>query len=193
MKIIIPGDPVSQARMRHSTFRGFVTTYDPRAKEKKNIRFALRDYVEGYQFQHPRITFLFHFPIPKSTTKKQLPLYKSGTLKHEKKPDVDNLIKLYLDCLDGLIFSGDQIVTLGPALKLYHPQPKTIIWITETSQVLQPWELDVAFLDGEERDTPSFSSQAYPYDSETLWTLVHGLSAHNYSLLKTNPPLTPLA
>ncbi len=188
MKIIIPGDPVCQLRARHCTIKGFAMTYDPRAKEKKTIRFLLRDYTQGYQFQHPRMTFLFHFPIPKSIPKKQLPLYNSGTLKHEKKPDVDNLIKLYMDCLDGIIFSGDQIVTLGPALKLYHPQPKTIIWITETSQVLQPWELDVAFLDVEERDTPCFCSQAYPHGSESLHSLVHGLSAHSYSPVQTNPP-----
>ena len=188
MKIIIPGDPVPQARMRHSTFRGFVTTYDPRAKEKKNIRFDLRDYASRPPVQHPRISFIFHMPIPKNIPKKMLSLYHSGTLKHEKKPDADNLIKLYLDCLDGIAFNGDQAVSLGPAIKLYHPAPKTIIFINETSHILQPWELDVSYLSVSEPDIPCFCSTAFPYDSETLWSLVRGLSGHNYSPLGTSPP-----
>lgn len=191
MKIIIPGDPVSQLRARHSTFRGYVTTYDPRAKEKKEIRYHLKDLKGTVSFLHPRLTFLFHFPIPKSIPKKHLPLYQSGTLKHEKKPDADNLVKLYMDCLDGIIFEGDQIVTLGPCLKIYHPEPKTIIWVTETSQILQPWELDVPFLDALEPDIPSFLSQDYPCGSEILWHLILGLSGHNYNPPETNPPLKP--
>lgn len=193
MKIIIPGDPVSQARMRHSTFRGFSVCYDPRAKEKKNIRWQLRDYLKEHQFQHPRITFMFHMPIPKSTPKRDLALYTSGLLKHEKKPDTDNLIKLYLDCLDGITFSGDQMVSLGPAVKLYHPEPKTIIWLTETSRILQPWELDVPFLDAVEPDIPCFCSQAFPLDSESLWLLTRGLSAHSCTPAGTSQPLAPPA
>lgn len=179
--------------MRHSNFNGFNVVYDPRAKEKKNIRWHLRDYVNSYQFQHPRVTFMFHMPIPKSIPKKELALYRSGLLKHEKKPDADNLIKLYLDCQDGINFSGDQRVSLGPAIKLYHPEPKTIIWITETSHILQPWELDVPFLDAEEPDIPCFCSQAFPHGSENLWTLIRGLSAHSYIPVGTSPPLDPLA
>lgn len=146
MKIIIPGTPVPQARMRHSNFKGFVTTYDPNAKDKKNIRQHLEKQKPSKLFENPRISFLFHMPILKGTKKKDLPTYNSGVLKHVKKPDVDNLIKLYLDCLDGIFLDGDQRVSLGPSLKVYHPEPKTIIWLHETTQVMEPWELDGAFL-----------------------------------------------
>ena len=147
MKIVIPGVPVPQARMRHSNFRGFVTTYDPKAKEKKTIRRYLEGYSHGIPFDYPRISFLFHMPILKSIRKRDKELYESGLLKHDKKPDVDNLIKLYLDCLDGIIIQGDQKVSLGPCVKIYHPQPKTVIWIHETTQMLTQVELDEAYLD----------------------------------------------
>ncbi len=195
MKIIIPGIPVPQARMKHSNVRGFVTTYDPKAKEKKLIRHMLQINQSSHSFDFPRITFLFHMPIPKSIRKRDVELYNSGKLKHDKKPDVDNLIKLYLDCLDGIVIQGDQKVSLGPCIKVYHLEPKTIVWIHETTHKLQPWELDVAFLGAEEHDIPSFCVQDYPYGSESLWTQVRGLfdrtSDPLHEILPLVPPVLP--
>ena len=96
---------------------------------------------KGGFVEHPRVSFIFHMAIPKSTPKKWLPLYESGLLKHEKKPDVDNLLKLYLDCLDGLLFEGDQRVSLGNCIKLYSSQPRTVIMIQETTPTVSPLEL----------------------------------------------------
>jgi len=182
MKIIIPGIPVPQARMKHSNIRGFVNTYDPRAKEKKDIRLFLEKQRLDINFNFPRISFLFHMPIPKSIRKRDVELYNSSMLKHDKKPDVDNLVKLYLDCLDGIIIQGDQKVSLGPCMKVYDASPKTIIWIHETTQKLTPWELDTAFLDGEESDIPSFCAQDYPFGSYSLYSQVRSLFAGNCSL-----------
>lgn len=190
MKIVIPGIPVPQARMKHSNVRGFVTTYDPRAKEKNAIRHFLTSHKVLFPFDYPRISFLFHMPIPKSIRKRDEELYNSGKLKHDKKPDVDNLIKLYLDCLDGLVIQGDQKVSLGPCLKVYHPEPKTIIWIHDTTQTLTPWELDSVFLDAEEPGIPSFSAQDYLYGSESLWSQVAGLFLRSSCLDCASLPLT---
>ena len=127
-------------------------------------------------------------PIPASIRKKDQDLYRSGELKHDKKPDVDNLIKLYLDCLDGILIHGDQKISLGPCLKVYHPEPKTVIWIHETTQILNPQELDVAFLGGLEPSKPSFSEQDYPYGSESLWFQVRTLFHRNLHHDDAFPP-----
>jgi Holliday junction resolvase RusA-like endonuclease len=168
MKIIIPGIPVPQARMKHSNRRGFVTTYDPKAKEKSNIRNMLQKDSPRDKFNYPRISFLFHMPIPASIPKREKEIYESGLLKHTKKPDADNFVKLYLDCLDGIVIEGDQKVSLGAAIKVYHPEPKTIIHIAETSQLVCPWELDYGFLSELKSDGPSFFEQDSPLDSCTL-------------------------
>ncbi len=162
MKIVLPGIPVSQARMKHSRRGNFINTYDPKAKEKADIRQKLKAYVTHEPFNFPRISFLFYMPIPSATPKKKLPLFQSGKLKHDKKPDVDNLIKLYVDCLDGIIIEGDQKVSLGPCLKLYSSCPCTIIWIQETTEILNPLELDIAFYDVSRFDELSFSEQDCP-------------------------------
>lgn len=143
--IVIPGVPVSQARMKHRRIGNFVSTYDPKAKEKVKIREILNGMlVSMHTYEFPRISFLFYMPIPASIPKKLRETYESGLLKHDKKPDVDNLIKLYLDCLDGIAIQGDQKVSLGPCIKLYHPEPRTIIHIQETTQQLDPWETDTS-------------------------------------------------
>lgn len=182
MKIIIPGIPIPQARMRHSNVRGFVTTYDPKAKEKKAIRHYLETQKTLETFEYPRISFLFHMPIPKSIRKRDQELYNSGVLKHIVKPDCDNCCKLYLDCLDGIIIFGDQKVSLGSVIKVYHPEPKTIIWINETTEKITPWELDVAFLNAEEPSIPCFSEEDYLYGSCSLWNQVRGLYLRSSSL-----------
>ena len=57
-----------------------------------------------------------------------------GLFKHLKKPDVDNLVKLYLDVLSGIVFEDDNCVSLGFAIKIYSPDPKTIMYIEETTE-----------------------------------------------------------
>jgi Holliday junction resolvase RusA-like endonuclease len=192
MKIIIPGIPVPQARMKHCSRGTFVQTYDPRAKQKTLIRTIMLCFKTGEEIDFPRISFLFHMPIPASIPKKHRPFYESGTVKHDKKPDVDNLIKLYLDCLDGIVIQGDQKVSLGPCIKVYHPEPKTIIWIHETTQKLGPWEMDSAFLGVLEPDIPSFCALDYLHGSESLWFQVRSLFDRNYSPPDTMPALDPL-
>jgi len=141
MKIIIPGIPVSQARMRTRRCKSFNLTYDPCAKEKEKIRLYLRALTANDFFHYPRINFLFEMPIPKSTSKKDTTKFKNHMIKHVKKPDIDNLIKLYLDCLDGIIITGDQKVSLGFAIKIYSETPKTIIWVQETPEYITQSEI----------------------------------------------------
>lgn len=107
-------------------------------------------------------------PIPKTIAKRQIDLYNSGRLKHQKKPDVDNFIKLYLDCIDGICFEGDQRVSLGDCIKLYHPDPKTIIIIDEMSEIIDPVEVECPtwfYLFGEESDKQSSFEKLFLHDS----------------------------
>jgi len=143
MRLIIDGDPIAQIRMKYSGRNGIGRMYDPRQKEKTKLKDIIkRCYGSNPIFIHPRVSFVFHMPIPKSIPNRLLSLYQSGFLKHEKKPDVDNFIKLYLDCMDIICFDGDQKVSLGPSVKLYHPHPKTIIIINESTPLLSPLEVD---------------------------------------------------
>ncbi len=60
----------------------------------------------------------------------------TGLLKHIKKPDVDNLIKLYLDVISGIVMQDDNCVSLGSAIKVYSINPRTVIYIEETKPIV---------------------------------------------------------
>ena len=82
-------------------------------------------------------------PIPKSLSKKDRSDAEAGYLKHIKKPDVDNLIKLYLDVLTGIAIEDDNCVAIGSAIKVYSIRPRTEIYIEETEKIVsmnEVWE-----------------------------------------------------
>ncbi len=80
--MIIPGDPVCQLRMKFAVVKGHAMVYDPRAKQKKVIKDLIKEaFGDHEKFIHPRISFVFHMPIPISTPKKLLSLYTSGKCK----------------------------------------------------------------------------------------------------------------
>ncbi len=165
IKITIPGNPIPQARMRLAKFGVF----DPNHKDKKIIRSMLEEFRTGEEIEYPEVSFIFYMPIPKSVSKRNLPVYESGFLRHDKKPDVDNLVKLYLDCLDNIILNGDQKVSLGPCLKLYHPHPRTIVFIESSSKI---WQADhsYSFLDASISGKSSSFEMDFPSDSLPLLT-----------------------
>lgn len=172
MKLVLEGVPISQIRAKYSGRNGIGRIYDPREKVKRQLKKIIANMFGSHDmFLHPHVSFVFHMPIPKSIPKKLLPLYRSGTLKHEVKPDADNLIKLYLDCMDGILFDGDQKVCQGPAPKLYHPHPKTLVIINEASSILSPHEVGEPLwrvLFGPESDISSCVERDAPLDSHTL-------------------------
>lgn len=146
MKIVISGNPIPQQRVRLFKRHGKSGAYDPDSKKKNLIKIQIKQYLKRYMpfkpLEHPRVSFIFHMPIPASTPKRSRPVFDSGMLKHELRPDVDNLVKLYLDCMNGIVWPDDKTVSLGFAVKLYHPEPKTIIVINETSAFLSPMQID---------------------------------------------------
>lgn len=144
--IVIEGCPIAQARVRLGR-RGFV--YDPNARDKHIIKAYLKQNNDYGLYNNPKISFLFVMPIPPSTSKKNKDLYEVSYSKHSKKPDIDNLVKLYLDCMDGIFFEGDQKVSLGYCVKIYGVDPKTIIYIEETPEQLTPAEISILGLESD--------------------------------------------
>ena len=106
----IQGKVYSQKRHRH-TNRGFV--YDPSAKDKKKVipqivdQFMEKPFVDAVLLE---ITFTIQRPkshYNKYDIKPSAPKWKTT------KPDIDNHIKFYLDCMSGIVFKDDnQIISL---------------------------------------------------------------------------------
>ena len=150
MKIIIEGDPIADVRPRHTTVKGCTWTYDPKAKEKEEVRKKMALHVfealncmdreivkEASNLAQDRsfsLWLTFHMPIPKSFTKRKIRAIGNDLLPMISKPDIDNLTKFYLDCANGVLFPDDRMINLLTASKQYSTKPRTEI-IVQSQQI----------------------------------------------------------
>lgn len=66
----------------------------------------------------------FFMPIPKGVAKKYLADFQSEKLGHLKRPDLDNMVKLLADALNGIIWADDSQIFNLHACKLYSANPR---------------------------------------------------------------------
>lgn len=129
INLTIPGEPVAKGRPRVCKFGTFSPTktvnYETLIKELFII--SKQEQLQGML----SATIVCYFGMPKSTTKKNLVLMRSNTIRPTKKPDTDNLAKICLDALNGLAYKDDsQVVSLAIS-KWYSDNPRVEIQIME--------------------------------------------------------------
>jgi Holliday junction resolvase RusA-like endonuclease len=132
LRFEIPGIPRSYAAAQ----KGKHGWFDPRFLYKQYVKWII-----ATQFKEtclPATTglkaqFLFEMPIPKTISSARKKEILSGKVLHTTKPDIDNLIKLFTDCLKKIVINDDaQIVKYDPPSEKYYSQePKTIIILRE--------------------------------------------------------------
>lgn len=119
IQFIVNGLPRPQQRHRS---RGR-WTYDPSAEEKKEFAFQIKkdapvkpmtDELDVHiSFVYKRPKKHYRVKAGKLLRKQEVPFYKKS------RPDLDNLIKFYLDAMQGIVYKDDsQIVSLN-AQKVY--------------------------------------------------------------------------
>lgn len=138
-EFIIPGEPKGKGRPRFSKRGGFVSTYTP--KETKSYE----ELVAGeYIRQCGNITadcndcihmeILACFGVPKSTNKANRLRMLMNLIFPLKKPDLDNIIKIIADALNGIAYKDDKQITRILAEKNYSDTPCVRVKITSIDQ-----------------------------------------------------------
>lgn len=104
------------------------TFYDTQAHERHSYRLHLeQQHGDNPPFlKSVQVNITFIFQIPKS-----IPKRKKIVLYHKTRPDIDNCVKLILDCFRPLIMKDDCLVSVIYAQKIYGADPRTEITITE--------------------------------------------------------------
>lgn len=114
------GDPVGKMRAG----RKGRNSYDPQQALKEGYKWQVRSqYREEPLGQPVVIDAIFMMPIPKSTSKVKQRAMLNGTYHHTVKPDVDNILKFYLDVLNNLVVKDDNQVVEVRARKIYSSKP----------------------------------------------------------------------
>ena len=126
----IPEEPVPLKRARCTRFGRF---YDPCKAQKQSTGLKIwilrseGQYIPTYAVP-VEIEFVFGIKTPASlSNKKKISL--EGT-PHSKKPDIDNLVKYYLDVLQPNVISDDAKVTKISSSKIYTQDPYVEVKIT---------------------------------------------------------------
>jgi Holliday junction resolvase RusA-like endonuclease len=152
-KFVIPGEPIPKARAR-TFFRGErICTYDPQSKEKKAIQTHLL--AEMWKLQNSDdkqiamkasnltysdrycVKLTFYMAIPKSFNRSEINESLWGVI-IPSHCDLDNLIKMYLDCANGILYPDDRRITSIKACKKYSTNPRTEFHIMgEKTDVLE--------------------------------------------------------
>lgn len=128
----IPGEPKGKQRPRWNK----VGTYTP-AQTKSYEAYVKQLFcmecpqfvpMEGALRMEVRI---FTAP-PKSASNKKREAMLNGIIRPTKRPDVDNILKIIMDALEGLAYSNDKQIVQVQAFKLYNMRPRTEVVISES-------------------------------------------------------------
>lgn len=131
IKLTIPGEPCAKGRPR----LGKWGTYTPdKTVNYENLVKQL--YISEHAGEKLNgalhLTVKAYFKIPKSTPKKNISDMIAGKVTPTKKPDIDNIIKIIGDSLNGIAYDDDsQIVTII-AEKFYSDNPRVELTLSET-------------------------------------------------------------
>lgn len=130
MTFEVPGEPRGKGRPRFNRQTGSVhTDSETRAYEQKIVAY----YRKAYQgFRWPDSAFIqvivtAHYPIPKSATKAAVAGMQAQRILPSRKPDIDNVLKVVLDALNGVAYKDDSRVVSVTARKVYSFEPKIVI------------------------------------------------------------------
>jgi Holliday junction resolvase RusA-like endonuclease len=109
------------------------SSYDPRYEEKEFYKFEIkRQYHHNFPLALAvRIDCTFYMPIPKNANKHERTEMAAGRVHHVKRPDVDNLFKLFGDCIKEIVILDDSYISELHIRKIYSDRPRTIAVIEQ--------------------------------------------------------------
>lgn len=145
MIFVLSGTPIFKKRHRACLRNGKIHSYDEQSDDKVTVAWKLETQLRhAIRCTNPQIAeeasklwdadyfevvMEFHVPVPESTaksTRNRMFWYGEPTVK----PDIDNLVKFYLDAGNQVLWPDDKKIIDLRATKVYSENPSTIIIVT---------------------------------------------------------------
>lgn len=131
----VEGPPQGKGRPRFRRAGNFVTTYtDQKTKtyEQTIKAWAQRAIGSGSPLEGPvSVDLYIRIGVPASTTKKLTEACIRNEKLPTKKPDIDNIIKAYLDAINGIVYKDDTQVVRLSAKKVYSLVPGVDVCVVQ--------------------------------------------------------------
>lgn len=130
MKLTIYGKPQPKERPRVYNGHGITPTrtknYEAKIAEEWRAKYP--NPLEG----DIRVEITFYMPTPISWSKAKKERAERGIIRPSVRPDIDNLVKIILDAIQGgVAFADDKQVVELTAAKYYSAEPRTAILVEE--------------------------------------------------------------
>ena len=129
--IELEGKPIPLHRPRACKRGAFIQMYNDQEPIMNEYRWLIKGMFNAPIYTVPmRIGVTFFMPIPKATPKARRAEMLANILRPMSRPDLDNLLKFILDCMNGIVYEDDsQICELGIIEKRFGLEPKTVVRI----------------------------------------------------------------
>ena len=118
--------PVSQQRHKARRAGKRIIMYDPSSKDKDRFRKECAEFAPKHPLEGAiSVAMVFYMPRPKShyrTGRYSTILKDTAPSLHVSRPDLDNIIKFYLDAMTGMFWNDDACVCTIEASKTYSNQ-----------------------------------------------------------------------
>lgn len=129
----VPGKIIGKGRPRLNSYTGCVYT-PTRTKDYETLveQYFLLKYPRYKPFEgRVNVEINAFFEIPKSTNKTDKELMLDNKINPTKKPDIDNIVKIILDAMNGVAFRDDTQITKLSVEKTYAENESVKIKISE--------------------------------------------------------------
>lgn len=132
--ITLPGEPQPKQRPRWRLVKGHVTTYTP-TETTEYQTYVSTEYMKqhGEMFTDAAVDLnvIFYMSIGRSLPEREKRAIRLGLKRPLKRPDLDNLIKIIMDGLNGVAYDDDKQVVKIIAEKKYSDEPRVVFCLTE--------------------------------------------------------------
>lgn len=124
----IPGEPTAQGRPRFSTHGGFVKAYDPETSRnyKAYVKLLASEAMQRIGLTLTELPLGVEIIASVGILKEQA---LNGLQLPIKKPDVDNVAKIILDSISGIVYKDDKQIIKLTVYKKYSDIPKVEVKI----------------------------------------------------------------
>lgn len=129
------GEPVGKGRPRFAKRGNFVSTYTPQKTKtyEDEIRMMARAAMGSSEPLDTPVTVAIYIRvgIPKSFSKQKHKDALANIEKPTKKPDADNVLKCFMDAMNGIVYLDDKQVVNIHLTKIYAETPAVEIMVKE--------------------------------------------------------------
>lgn len=133
LTIVLAGHPQGKGRARSFLRGNHIGHYTPektRSYEGMIRQAAQTEMIGRLPTPEPvEVLLTAVFDVPKSFSKAKRALALGNNIQPAKKPDIDNIIKAFVDAMNGVVFKDDCQIVRGIYSKIYGPAPQVVVTV----------------------------------------------------------------